>query len=748
METLTANLNENQQQAALHLEGPLLIFAGAGTGKTRVITHRIANLISKGVHPSKILAVTFTNKAAEEMRRRVDELFPGRGRAVWISTFHSFGAQFLRVEAKNIGLNPEFLIYDTSDQKKVLTDCVKELNLDEKKFKPGRMIEVISRAKDELIDADSYGIHALTSGDYFRQISATIYGLYQKKLKIAGALDFGDLLMMTVMALRDNKTLLEKYQERFEYVLVDEYQDTNHAQYLLTKYISAKHKNICVVGDDDQSIYSWRGADIRNILEFERDYPSCKTVKLEKNYRSTGNILNGAWQVIKNNQNRVNKKVWTENLGGNPIKVWQTVSETEEAQSIASEILRLQRENDLKASDFAVFYRTNAQSRVLEDAFRRNGIEYAVIGSMRFYERAEVKDILCYLRLIHNPNDNVSFKRIINSPRRGIGKTSLEALERHAQGKSISLSSALNELAGVEITSGAKKAFAGFKTMMDSFIPEKAMLTVKEIATTLLDRTGYIRELEAENSIESKSKIENIFELISAIDEFERRSDDKTLAGYLTQVALVSDLDEVGAEKTQDRAILMTLHLAKGLEFKNVFISGLEEGLFPIGEAAFDRDDLEEERRLMYVGMTRAKENLYLSWAAERKVFGKSRWNMPSRFIEEAGLVAMPARGTGVSRGRAALNFDNSEPFDGGRGDGAVIKHFDPDAGSADEAYGGDSASGFNFAIGSRVRHDMFGSGKVIERSGSGENLKLVVLFDTGQWKKLVVKYANLEQIF
>src|SRR3989339_2267445 len=430
METLTANLNENQQQAALHLEGPLLIFAGAGTGKTRVITHRIANLISKGVHPSKILAVTFTNKAAEEMRRRVDELFPGRGRAVWISTFHSFGAQFLRVEAKNIGLNPEFLIYDTSDQKKVLTDCVKELNLDEKKFKPGRMIEVISRAKDELIDADSYGIHALTSGDYFRQISATIYGLYQKKLKIAGALDFGDLLMMTVMSLRDNKQLLEKYQERFRYVLVDEYQDTNHAQYLLTKYFSAKHKNICVVGDDDQSIYSWRGADIRNILEFERDYPSCKTVKLEKNYRSTGNILAAAWQVIKNNKHRVEKKLWTENPEGQDIKVLESATETEEAQRITDEIQFLVKEKGLVLNDFAIFYRTNAQSRVMEDAFRRAGIPYAVIGTVRFYERAEVKDIMAYLRLVHNPNDNVSFKRVINIPKRSIGKTSIESLEK------------------------------------------------------------------------------------------------------------------------------------------------------------------------------------------------------------------------------------------------------------------------------------------------------------------------------
>src|SRR3989339_453140 len=640
METLTANLNENQQQAALHLEGPLLIFAGAGTGKTRVITHRIANLISKGVHPSKILAVTFTNKAAEEMRRRVDELFPGRGRAVWISTFHSFGAQFLRVEAKNIGLNPEFLIYDTSDQKKVLTDCVKELNLDEKKFKPGRMIEVISRAKDELIDADSYGIHALTSGDYFRQISATIYSLYQKKLKTAGAVDFGDLLMLTVSSLRDNKQLLEKYQERFRYVLVDEYQDTNHAQYLLTKYFSAKHKNICVVGDDDQSIYSWRGADIRNILEFERDYPGCHTVKLEQNYRSTASILDAAWQVVRNNSKRVDKKVWTDNHAGAPVNFVEVADENDEAQWIVDDVARRAAEGGLAYSDCAVFYRVNAQSRVLEDAFRRSGIPYAVIGTMRFYERHEIKDILAYLRLMHNPQDNVSFRRVINAPRRGIGKTSMDALDHLALERSVSLWDAIDNIGACAISSGAKKAFTSFKQLIGELRRNKDSMTTKEIAALVIDKTGYVRELEAEDTPESKSRIENIYELFTAIDDFETRSPDKTLSGYLTQVALVSDADDLAGEEDRNKVTLMTLHLAKGLEFKTVFIVGLEEGLFPIGEAAFDPEELEEERRLMYVGMTRAKEDLYLCCAAQRRVFGKTQWNMPSRFMEEARSIA------------------------------------------------------------------------------------------------------------
>jgi len=713
----------------MHTEGPLLIFAGAGTGKTRVITHRIAYLLGQGVNPAHILAVTFTNKAAQEMRTRLDTLAPGRGRSVWMSTFHSFGAHFLRVEAAAAGLAQDFLIYDTSDQKNVIKSCLRELNLDDKKYKPGRIMDIISRSKDELLDADSYGIHALTSGDYFRQAAATIYSLYQKKLKTAGAVDFGDLLMLTVATLRDNKDILEKYQERFRYVLVDEYQDTNHAQYLLTKYLSARHKNICVVGDDDQSIYSWRGADIRNILEFERDYPGCHTVKLEQNYRSTASILDAAWQVVRNNSKRVDKKVWTDNHAGAPVNFVEVADENDEAQWIVDEVARQASAGARAYSDCAVFYRVNAQSRVLEDAFRRSGIPYAVIGTMRFYERHEIKDILAYLRLLHNPNDNVSFRRVINAPRRGIGKTSMDALDHLAIERSVSLWDALEHLGACAISSGAKKAFVSFRELINELRRRRDSMSTREIAALVIEKTGYVRELEAEDTPESKSRIENIYELFTAIEEFEARSPDKTLSGYLTQVALVSDVDDLAGEEERNKVTLMTLHLAKGLEFKTVFIVGLEEGLFPIGEAAFDPEELEEERRLMYVGMTRAKEDLYLCCAAQRRVFGKTQWNMPSRFMEEARSIANVKLHT-LRRNVAAANM-------AGESESGTFPAPLPERRQENTP----------FPIGSRVRHQQFGDGKVIDKSGAGDDLKLVVVFDSGQWKKLVVKYANLEKI-
>jgi len=725
MEHILSNLNSVQRTAVLHGDGPLIIFAGAGTGKTRVITHRIAYLLSQGASPYEILAVTFTNKAADEMRKRVDALVPGSGRSVWVSTFHSFGARFLRSEAKALGLAEDFLVYDVVDQKNIVKKCLEELGLDEKRFKPWRLVETISRAKDELLDADSFAIHAMTSGDPFRQAAASVYSLYSKKLKSAGSLDFGDLLMLTVNALRDNKEILERYQNRFKYVLVDEYQDTNRAQYLLAKYLSQKHGNICVVGDDDQSIYSWRGADIKNILEFEKDYPNCKMVKLEQNYRSTSNILASAWSVVKNNSTRADKKVWTENAGGNVVKIVDTENEIEEAQWIVDELEKLKKNEGCNLLDFAVFYRTNAQSRVLEDAFRRSGIPYIVVGTLRFYERAEVKDILAYLKMIHNPKDNLVFRRIINSPRRGIGKTSLETLDRFAAEKNVSLWESLSMINETEISGGAKKAFTGFKALIDGLRLVKSSLTIKEIALQVLEKTLYVKELEAEDTTESKMRIENLQELISAIDEFEQRSSDKSLAGYLMSVALVSGIDDMSKDADAARVTLMTLHLAKGLEFKSVFITGLEEGLFPIGESSFDRDDLEEERRLMYVGMTRAKDHLYLTWAAQRRVFGKSQWNMPSRFIEEARRGGFAEKILHANSAGNTTYIDKEEP---------VIRYEEPE-----------DISGYN--LGSRVRHQLFGDGKVIEKSGSGDDLKLVVLFDSGQWKKLYAKYANLAMV-
>ncbi len=687
MLTASPNLNKAQEEAVLHGDGPLIIFAGAGTGKTRVITYRIAHLLNCGISPWNILAVTFTNKAANEMRKRVDQLSPGKGRSVWISTFHSFCAQLLRVEAQSLKLKQDFLIYDDSDQKQVLRECIRELNLDEKKFKAGRFIEIISRAKDDLLDADSYEIHSDISNDQHRQVSALVYKLYQKKLDTAGALDFGDLLMRSVFAFRDNDTLRAKYQERFKYLLVDEYQDTNHAQYLLTKYISDKYKNICVVGDDDQSIYSWRGADIKNILEFEKDHPGCRMVKLEENYRSTQNILQAAWSVIEKNEARVEKKLWTQNPEGLNPRIFENLNETEEAQRIVDEIELIHSKERVSLNEFAVFYRTNAQSRVFEDAFRRAGIPYAVIGTLRFYERAEVKDILAYLRLVHNSDDDVSFRRIINVPRRGIGKSSTEILGRFARERGVSLWGAVDKINELPLPPGAVRRFCEFKRLIEELKKDKERMTVLEVAKFVLEKTAYIKELEEEDTPESHNRIENIYELTNAITEFENISPDKSLSGYLTSVSLVSDLD--GLRDDSEKVTLMTLHLAKGLEFKTVFIAGLEEGLFPIGEASFEKDELEEERRLMYVGMTRAKESLYLSWASERRIYGKKRWNLPSRFIADSGLEIPAPKGPEEKREEAFRLFYRNEEEKGGEFDQSVP-----------------------FMLGSRVKHSQFGEGR------------------------------------
>jgi DNA helicase-2/ATP-dependent DNA helicase PcrA len=541
--------------------------------------------------------------------------------------------------------------------------------------------------------------------------------------------------MLPVVALRDNAALREKYQERFRYILVDEYQDTNHAQYMLAKMLSGRHKNICVVGDDDQSIYSWRGADIRNILEFERDYPGCKSVKLEQNYRSTPEVLTAAHRVVKNNLQRVNKTIWTENQTGEKPSFMENTNEQEEASSIVREIERLRREKKYRLSDFAVFYRTNAQSRVLEDAFRRNGTPYAIIGTVRFYERVEVKDILAYLRLVHNPNDNLSFKRVVNTPRRGIGKTTMDMLENFALLKGVSLFSALDSIGELALSNAARKGFTEFKRFIDDMRLRKETSTIKELAGRVISGTGYVAELEQEDTAESKSRIENINELMSAIDEFESRSPDKTVGGYLTQVVLVSDLDNWSDDN--DAVTLMTLHLAKGLEFETVFITGLEEGLFPIGESAFSPKELEEERRLMYVGMTRARKTLYLSWAAERRVNGKSRWNMPSRFVEEAGWDG------GGDRVKAEHTTEGDEPSS------FLLRAYTgpraaPAQRNTEESQPKDDGA---YPLGCRVMHPKFGAGKVYEKSGAGDDLKLVIIFDDGGWKKVIAKYANLEKI-
>ena len=716
------NLNNSQKEAVLHTEGPLIIFAGAGTGKTRVITYRIAYLLEHGVRPYNILAVTFTNKAANEMRKRVNELTDNMAYDVKVSTFHSFCLYLLSCEAKNFGIDPNFLIYDMGEQVNVIKECIKEMNLDDKKFKPTWVANRISRAKDDLDTPKDMSDDCQAKGDFYGKTVSAIYELYQKKLKTYNAFDFGDLIMQTVLNLQEHPEILLKYQDKFQYILVDEYQDTNHAQYVLTKMLAEKYKNICVVGDDDQSIYSWRGADITNILDFEKDYPGCKTVKLEENYRSTPKILQKAWNVVKNNTGRVPKQLWTNNDDKGNINVFQNMNENDEAARVVDMIL-INRESGYKLSDFAVFYRTNAQSRALEDALRRQGIPYNVVGTLKFYERAEIKDIMAYLKLIHNTNDNVSFKRVVNVPRRGVGKSSMEKLESFANSKGISLYEALKFVDTTIIPKSSLTAMNSFRTIIEKNVMTKHNKTIKEIVETVIEDSGYIRELELSDNPENKSRIENIQEFVSAVEDFERRSPDKTLAGYLSQVALVTDIDSW--QDTDDKVTLMTLHLAKGLEFKNVFIVGLEEGLFPIGESAYDEQELEEERRLMYVGMTRAKENLYMTWATERTVFGKTKWNVPSRFLLEAGFTEQLSN-------RAARNVvTNATEF--------VSKYQEEITYEPLERV--DSSP---YQIGTIVSHQAFGNGKIIEKSGSGDNLKLVVLFSNGQWKKLLAKFANL----
>ncbi|AKL98399.1 ATP-dependent helicase [Endomicrobium proavitum] len=746
--SLFDNLNQSQKDAVLCTEGPLIIFAGAGTGKTRVITHRIAHLLSKGVKPWQILAVTFTNKAAGEMKKRVNDLAPGAGANVSVSTFHSFCAYFLRVEASKINLNPDFLIYDFADQKNVVKDCLKELNIDEKKYKPSTVVDRISRAKDDLKFPSDMAADAQANGDFFGTTIAKAYALYQKKLELASALDFGDLIMRVVVALRQYPALLEHYQQKYKYILVDEYQDTNHAQYVLTKLLAQKHQNICVVGDDDQSVYSWRGADITNILDFEKDYPSAKSVKLEQNYRSTPKILETAYKVVKNNQGRIEKKLWTQNADDGGVSVVKSANENEEAARVVDLITINSQNEKYNLSDFAVFYRTNAQSRVFEDAFRRAGMSYAVIGTLRFYDRAEIKDIMAYLKLIHNPNDNVSFKRVINVPRRGIGKTSMENLEKFAGGQGLSIWQTLDRANEAGINKGAINALNAFAEFIKAFMHLKETESVKEIAQKIITHSGYLKELEDENTPESKTKIENIQELISAIEDFEQRSpDNKTLSDYLTQIALISDTDSL--DDSNGKVTLMTLHLAKGLEFDNVFICGLEEGLFPIGESAFNPEELEEERRLMYVGMTRARKHLYLCWASERTVYGKTRWNMASRFITEAGFkdefTQSPEPKPFFNRGfnRAKWNatsktepkYQKDDTYDYIPSDDDIIK---------DEPLYTPVSDNSPYKIGALVRHPVFGNGKIIEKTGAGNDVKLVVLFENGQWKKLLARVANL----
>jgi DNA helicase-2/ATP-dependent DNA helicase PcrA len=662
LEGILKGLNPAQREAVAHEGGPLLILAGAGSGKTRVLTHRIAYFLARGVPSFNILGVTFTNKAAGEMRERVARLVK---REVWLSTFHSIGLRVLRAEAPALGLRRDFTIYDENDQLVVVRDCLDELRIDEKDIPRKAAREAINRAKDYLRGPDEL---ARSASDYFEEVVSKVYALYQKKLAGFQAMDFGDLVMRTVELFEKHPLMLESYQERFKYILVDEYQDTNHAQYRFTRLLAARHQGITVVGDPDQSIYSWRGADISNILNFERDYPRARWIKLEQNYRSTMNILEAANHLIEHNVERKHKKLWSEKDAGEKIVLFEAADEREEALYLVNEAVNYKREG-IKLADIVVFYRVHAQSRILEEALRRFKIPYRIVGGIRFYDRKEIKDILAYLKILVFPADEVSLKRILNVPQRGIGKKSVEILEKERDAKGIPLYEAVASAGAIEgLTPKVKKALESLQGFLKEVGRRKSDRLVSELVQEILDKTGYLEELAKERTLEAQSRIENIKEFIGAACDFEDNTPEeergRLLESFIESLLLQTDIDAWNSE--ENTLTLMTLHTAKGLEFPIVFMVGMEEDIFPhINARDGARDGLEEERRLCYVGMTRAKEKLHLSYARCRKLYGMRHFNLPSRFLSEIPHGLYETGGLGGENADASSGEDPSIKYDG-----------------------------------------------------------------------------------
>ncbi|NLK01304.1 MAG: DNA helicase PcrA [Clostridia bacterium] len=706
------NLNPKQREAAAHIDGPLLILAGAGSGKTRVLTHRIAYLIYKGIPKENILAITFTNKAAEEMKERLVKLIGVGARDIWTSTFHSTCVRILRRNINFLGYKRNFVIYDSVDQRNLIKDVLKLLDLDEKRFPIRRMQDAISKAKNNLYTPEMYA--AEVSG-FFDAKVAEVYSQYQEKLVENNALDFDDLLMQTVYLFSKNSEILEYYQKRFKYILVDEYQDTNYAQYMLVKLLSEKHRNLCVVGDDDQSIYGWRGADIKNILDFETDYPEAKVIKLEQNYRSSRNILQAASEVVKNNLGRKEKLLWTDGPPGEKIKVYLADNEKEEARFLAKEIAKFRQKNGKKLGEAAVLYRTNAQSRVIEEAFVFNNIPYNIVGTLKFYERKEIKDIIAYLRVLVNPYDNLSFARIINVPRRGIGPVTWGKIQGYAMEKNIPIMDALLEVELMENIGRSKKTIMEFGQMMKDFVEKKDRVGVTNLTLDILEGTGYTVQLEQEDTEESRGRLDNIKEFLSVTQEYDSKNRDGSLEEFLEGVALISDADTHSSEA--DRVVMMTLHTAKGLEFPVVFITGMEEGIFPHSRSLNSEPEIEEERRLCYVGMTRARERLYLTHAKQRTLYGETLYGGISRFIKE-----IPEE---------LLEFSDTPSYlmDG-------------------EGEQGDKGKQENiYSVGDRVYHEKWGEGMVVRVGGPPEGDIISVAFKDQGIKQLLLEFAPIKRL-
>lgn len=734
-------LNKTQYEAVMTTEGPVLVLSAAGSGKTRVITYRIANLIEKGVSPYNILAVTFTNKAAAEMRERIFKIIGNNSRGILISTFHSMCAQFLRDEAENIGLNKNFSICDSQDQKNIVKQCLDKLGLDDKKFIPTVVSSLISRAKDDMISVEEYKIDAEKRGEYFFITVGEIYEMYQKILEESQNLDFGDLQFKVVQMLQTRQDILEKYQERFKYIMIDEFQDTNYCQYLMIQLLSGKYKNICVVGDDDQSIYSWRGANVENILNFEKDFKNTKAIKLEQNYRSTKNILKAADKLVKNNIERKEKTIWTENEEGEEIKYFQAGTDKEEADFIAREIKKLQMQG-FSLNDMAIFYRTNAQSRIFEEVFRNYGIPYILVGSIKFYDRKEIKDILSYLKVLINTNDIINLKRIINVPARGISDKTVELVENLQQDGDSFFDILTNISLGAytleKVPNRSANSIQKFHSMIMDMMDKVNTMTLKEIVNYVLEKTGYMQSLYEDTSIYRDSRIENVMELVSAAGDFEEIYGDVSLEGFLQHTALVSDVEKM-KDDTQ-KITLMTLHLAKGLEYPVVFLTGMEEGLFPNSKVDYDKDELEEERRLCFVGITRAMKKLYCLCASQRKVYGMTKMHLPSRFLQEAGILEDLIEKEDININPYARFDDYINKFE------AKTKKNRDIFSNLEEAEDINEDIKISFKKGERVKHPTFGVGTILDFYGKDENQTVFIKFYNGQEKRLILKYAKLEK--
>src|SRR5262245_10668282 len=727
-------LNSPQQEAVQHGDGPLLILAGAGSGKTRVITHRIAYLIRVcGVLPEQILAVTFTNKAAEEMRERVHQLLGTSGLPIWLSTFHAACARLLRREADALRLAPQFVIYDTADQLSLLKQCAQELKIDQELYAPQAIMRRISALKNDLIDADTF---LRDAGDFgLEEAVARVYPLYQRALRDNAAVDFDDLLMLTVQLFRRHPDILERYQHRWRYVMVDEYQDTNMAQYHMLHLLAAQHRNLCVVGDDDQSVYRFRGANVRNILNFERDYPDAKVIKLEQNYRSTAIILDAATAVVAKNPGRKEKTLWTDNARGLPIGYCCAQDEVHESEIICQNIAGLHRTEGLPYRAFAVFYRTNAQSRVLEDGLRRTGIPYQVVGGLRFYDRQEIKDALAYLRLLVNPRDTLSLRRIINVPRRGIGQTTWGKIEALAAERGLSGLEALEAVLATDLVSrGTLGKLQAFYHLLQGLRADIPPMGVADIMREILIRTGYEAQLKAEHTAEAQSRLENLSELVNAADEFDRHTPEGSLQEFLEHTALISDQDSL--QDDSGTVVLMTLHASKGLEFPVVFIAGMENGLFPHSRSFDEPAQMEEERRLCYVGMTRAETQLFLTSAARRRIYGVEQTHPPSLFLVDIPLGCIKDYSSQpvltVARQPWLVTEQKASPSPPVTAPAAVHRG---------------AAPGPAYAVGSQVFHQHFGRGVVQKREGEGEQLKLTVRFRDHGIKKLLAKYAPMQPL-